>query len=344
MIIKSNNHPFVSIVIPMRNEEKYIQKCIESFINQDYPQDRYEILVVDGCSNDNSVEIINKIVCLHKNIKIISNEKKITPIAFNIGIKNARGDYIIIFSSHGFAERNFISENIKLHLEKDVDCVGGMIITIGDNLQSKVISLAQSSIFGVGNSLFRISQKAQFVDTVAFGSYPKEIFNKIGNFDESLIRNQDFEFNHRIIKNGGKIYLSPTIKSSYYARSNIWKLVKQYFQYGYWKVQVLIKHFDSFRMRYLIPPIFMLMVIILGVMSLVYTVSTNLFFGLIFLYLSVILYASMTIAIKNKLLYFTILPSTFIALHFGFGLGFLSGIIMQIKEIVIAVLIKRPNK
>ena len=344
MNIKSNNHPFVSIVIPMRNEEKYIQKCIESFLSQDYPKDKFEIIVVDGLSEDNSVNIVNGFRKNHKKIKLLKNEKKITPIAFNIGIKNAKGDFIIIFSSHGFAERDFISENIKLHLEKDVDCVGGTIITIGDNLQSKVISFAQSSIFGVGNSLFRISQKAQFVDTVAFGSYPKEIFNKMGGFDESLIRNQDFEFNHRIIKNGGKIYLSPTIKSSYYARSNIWKLVKQYFQYGYWKVQVLIKHFDSFRMRYLIPPVFILMVIILGVMSLIYTGSTNLFFGLIFLYLSVILYASMTIAIKNKLLYFTILPVTFIALHFGFGLGFLSGIIMQIKEIVITVLIKRPNK
>ena len=319
--------PFISIVIPMRNEGKYIKKCLLSFINQDYPNSRFEINVVDGMSEDNSVAIVTELMKSNHNINIIKNKKKITPVALNLGVKRAIGDIIIIFSSHGFAEKSFISNNVKVHTANKLDCVGGTISTIGETSQSKLISLAQSSIFGVGNSLFRVSNKAQYVDTVAFGAYSKDVFNKIGYFDETLVRNQDFEFNHRIIKNGGKILLDPSIKASYYARSSILKLFKQYFNYGYWKVRVVSKHSDAFKIRYQIPTLFVSFLIIFSILSFFQNVFLYILLSIILIYLLVTITASFYLSIKSQFKNIFILPFAFGALHFGFGLGFLFGIV-----------------
>jgi glycosyltransferase involved in cell wall biosynthesis len=317
--------PFISVIIPMRNEERYIKKCLLSFINQDYPKYHFEIIVIDGCSEDRSSEIVTELIKSHNNIKIIENKKKITPIALNIGVKHAIGDIIIIFSSHGFAERRFLTNNVKVHTTKNVDCVGGTISTIGETFQSKAISLAQSSIFGVGNSLFRYAKKAQYVDTVAFGAYSKDVFNKIGYFDETLVRNQDFEFNHRLIKNGGKIFLDPSIKSFYYARSSIGKLFIQYLKYGYWKVSVVSMHSDAFRFRYQVPALFVLSLIILSILGIFNKLFLTLLLSIISVYVFIIMMASIFLSIQNRYLDILVLPLTFCALHFGFGLGFMYG-------------------
>ena len=327
MSTKENIKPFVSVVIPMRNEEKYIKKCLVSFIKQDYPNDRFEIIVVDGQSEDNSSNIVAEVMDTNNNIYMVENEKKITPIALNIGVKHAKGDIIIIFSSHGFADSNFLTNNVKVHIKNKVDCVGGTIKTIGEDFQSKAISLAQSSVFGVGNSLFRYSNKAQFVDTVAFGAYSKDVFNEIGYFDETLVRNQDFEFNHRIIKNGGKIFLEPSIKSYYYARSSIIKLFVQYLMYGFWKVRVVTKHADAFRFRYQVPALFVSSLILFSILSLMHNTFLLILFSIVSSYLLVIFLASIYKSAKSRIKNILILPFVFCALHFGFGIGFLIGTI-----------------
>jgi glycosyltransferase involved in cell wall biosynthesis len=332
--IQIKKEPFVSIIIPMRNEEQYIKKCLQSFIDQDYPKDRFEIIVVDGQSEDNSSIIVAELTELYNNIKIIDNKEKITPIALNIGLKYSKGEVIIIFSSHGYADENFILNNILVHSAKNVDCVGGTINTVGEDFQSNAIALAQSSIFGVGNSLFRYSKKAQFVDTVAFGAYSKEVFDKIGYFDETLVRNQDFEFNHRLIKNGGKIFLDPSIKSYYYARSSIGKLFMQYLKYGFWKVRVVSIHGDAFRFRYQVPAIFVLSLIAFSILSLFQNLFLILLLSVLSAYLFVIMVASILLSIKSRFTNIILLPIAFWALHFGFGIGFLGGIItFVIKKI-----------
>ena len=327
MSTKKITKPFVSVVIPMRNEEKYIKKCILSFINQDYPEDRYEVIVVDGQSQDNSSTIVTELMKSHNNIYMLENEQKITPIALNIGVKQAKGDLIIIFSAHGFANKMFLADNVNVHTKNNVDCVGGTIKTIGQDFQSKAISLAQSSVFGVGNSLFRYSKKTQFVDTVAFGAYSKNIFDKVGYFDETLVRNQDFEFNHRIIKNGGKILLDPSIKSYYFARSSIWKLFIQYLKYGFWKVSVISKHKDAFRLRYQVPPFFVLILIVLSILSIFQDLFLLFLISTLLIYLFAIIIVSIRISMKSRIKNILILPFTFCALHFGFGIGFLIGAI-----------------
>ena len=200
--MENKNSPFVSIIIPCRNEEKFISKCLDSIVAQDYPKDKIEVLVVDGRSTDRTREIVKEYIQRYSFIKILDNPKKITPVAMNIGIKRAKGDCILILSSHSKIDTNFVRKNI-LNLQKyHADCVGGIIITLpaSKSLLCQSIALALSHPFGVGNAYYRIgSKKPKFVDTVPFGCYKKEVFEKIGLFDEELIRNQDDEFNLRFI-------------------------------------------------------------------------------------------------------------------------------------------------
>ena len=245
----------VSIIIPCYNEENFIGECLQSIVDQSYPPELIEVIVIDGNSTDKSVSIVNKYSSLAKITQLI-NPQKITPISLNIGVKAATGEIIVILGAHSFIHRDFINNGVLAFVDTDAVCVGGPIENIGNSYIGKAIALAMQSAFGVGNSLFRISRKRKYVDTVAFGAYRKEVFEAVGYFDESLVRNQDFEFNQRIVKFGYKILLTPEITSYYYARNSLPQLFKQYYFYGYWKEKVIRKNASSFKFRYQIPVIF----------------------------------------------------------------------------------------
>ena len=251
----------MSVVIPVRNEQDYIHKCIVSLVEQDYPKNLYEVLVVDGMSTDNSRRIVQSSTSNNPNIHVHENPNLLTSFGLNIGIKKSKGAIIIILGAHSFVETDFIRKNEEILTRIGADCVGGPIISIGETFRAKGISLAMSSIFGVGDALFRYAEKEGYVDTVAFGGYRREVFEKIGLFDEELTRNQDDEFNYRLRKAGGKIFITPQIKSYYYSSSNLAKLWKQYFQYGVWKIRVLQKHPRMMRLRQFVPGVFVLRVI-----------------------------------------------------------------------------------
>jgi len=236
---KINNKKYkISIIIPCRNEEKYISRCIESIIKQTYPTDKVEILIIDGMSEDNTRGVIEKYTKRYSYIKLIDNPRRIVPTALNIGIKRAMGEIIIRIDVHSSYPCNYV-EKIILWIEKSkADNVGGILIVKPGS--ETVIAMAIASVlshpFGVGNALFRTGIKnPQYVDTVPLGAYKRVIFDKIGFFDEDLVRNQDDEFNLRLIKNGGKILLVPDIFSYRYARNSLGKLWRMYFQYGYFK-------------------------------------------------------------------------------------------------------------
>ncbi len=313
----------VSVIIPMRNEEAYIRECLASLMRQDYDNDLLQIIIVDGASEDKSREIVQEYIDQFKNISLYENPKKITPISLNLGIQKATGEIIIILGAHSYVEKDFVTKNVEYLRKTDADCVGGTIQTIGRNYQSKAISLAMSSPFGVGNSLFRFSKTPSYVDTVAFGAYRREVFDKIGLFDETLVRNQDFELNHRLVSNGGKIYLTPDIKSYYYARESIPKLFKQYYLYGCWKAKVVRKHLDAFRFRYRIPPLFIATLLVAGIAGFVSPIARFVFFSILAAYGLVVLLVSLRTAVGSRLRYFFTLPLAFLSLHFGFGIGFL---------------------
>ncbi len=304
----------VSIVIPCRNEEKFISRCLDSVISQDFPKDKLEVLAVDGMSEDRTREIFKKYQKRYSFIKLLDNPKKITPSALNIGIKNSKGEIIIRMDSHAVYQKDYISKSIK-YLEKyNADNVGGIINTLPakNTIIAKAIAISLSHPFGAGGSYFRLGvDKPKWVDTVFGGCYRKEIFKKIGFFNENLIRSQDMEFNLRLKRAGGKILLAPDIISYYYPKSNLKDFFIHNFRDGVWAIYPLKFVKIPLRLRHYIPFIFVL------------TLPLN-----IWLYIPVVFYFSLKIALKRKdLRYYFTMPIVFLARHIGYGLGSVWGMI-----------------
>ncbi len=317
----------VTVVIPTRNEEDYISKCLDSFLNQSYPKEYYEVFVCDGGSKDNTVNIIKEYEQKYKMFKYINNPGITMPKGVNLGIKNSNADIIILFGAHAYAQEDFIKNNVKKHEEyQDVGCVGGPIETINTDDKGKAISYAISSPFGVGNALFRYAEKETYVDTVAFGAYKKEIFNKIGLLDEELTRNQDDELNLRVTKNGYKILLTPQVRSYYYSRSSYKKLWTQYFQYGFWKVRVIQKHKQIIALRHLIPVIFVLFNLFGIIGGVLNKLILSFWLSILLIYFILDLVVSYKATKTNKRI-FKYMPITFPILHLSYGIGFLNGLV-----------------
>lgn len=319
----------ISIIIPCRNEEKFISNCLDSIIANDYPKNRLEILVVDGMSDDGTKDIIKQYSKRYHFIRMLENHRKIVPVALNIGINNAQGDIILRMDAHVIYEKNYISKCLKYLKEHDVDNVGGVMITLPskNTVLAQSIALAVSHPFGVGNAYFRTgSQKPKYVDTVPFGCYKKEVFKEIGLFDEDLVRNQDDEFNLRLIKNKGKILLVPDIISYYYARDSLPKLWKMYFQYGYFKPLVALKVGAVLTWRQLIPAFFVGSLIISLILSFIFSPFLWLLALILSLYIAINFFFSFFISLNKGLKYVLSLPLVFLTLHFSYGIGYLKGI------------------
>ncbi|MBP8692169.1 MAG: glycosyltransferase family 2 protein [Sedimentibacter sp.] len=318
----------VSVIIPCRNEKNFIGKCLDSIIAQDYPKDSLEVLVVDGMSEDRTREVIKDYVLKNPYIKLLDNPKRIVPTALNIAIKNAKGAIIIRMDAHNIYEKDYLSNCVTYLTKHNVDNVGGIWITLPGNetLIAKSIALALSHPFGVGNAYFRIgSKEPKYVDTVPFGCYKKEVFEKIGLFDEDLVRNQDIEFNLRLKKAGGRILLVPDIVSYYHARSTLRSLAKNNFLNGLWVIYSIKFAKMPFSLRHLIPFFFVTSLLGSLILSLFYHPFIYLFTFIITLYLIINIFFSIKLSIKNGLKYFPFLISSFFALHFSYGLGSIWG-------------------
>jgi len=325
--------PFVSIIMPVHNEASFIHRSLGSLLAQTYPSEKMEIIIADGMSTDNTRALIEQIKADSEvPVIIVDNPKRIAPTGLNCALKKAGGEIVIRVDGHCEIEPDYV-ENCVAHLQANkAEGVGGPIQTIGETFQAKAIALAMSSKFGVGGSAFRtVDDREMYVDTVAFPGYTREILEKAGAFNEELVRNQDDEYNFRIRKLGGRILLSPDIRSRYYSRSSFKSLWRQYFQYGYWKVRVLQMHPRQMSSRQFVPFLFVLSLICLLLLS---TFSVFGRWGLIFIlgsYLLANLIASLLISIKTRLSYFPLLSLSFVILHISYGLGFLIGLISFIK-------------
>ncbi len=317
----------VSIVIATRNEEKYIKKCLVSIAKQTYPLSLITIVVVDGKSEDKTVEIVKKFSQEYPkiNLKLLSNPKRIAPTAFNIGIKATNGDIFIILGAHSTIDKNFVSEGIKiLNTMPEVVCVGGPVKSIGQGFIGQTIAMAMSSSFASGSS-FRFSKKAKYVDTAGFGAYRRSIIKQVGLFDEKLVRNQDYEFNRRIIDKNKKIYLTPKIQSSYYVRTSIKKLSKQYFGYGFWKVSVMKKNKSFIAPRQLAPLALLATLVVSFILGFAFTIFKALFIVTTLFYLITSLVFALKLTRQAKQV--VLLISAFSTMHFSFAVGFLFGLI-----------------
>jgi glycosyltransferase involved in cell wall biosynthesis len=327
---KNCESPEVSIILPCRNEQKYIGKALDSLLANDYPKEKMEVFVVDGMSTDQTRAIVHSYSEKFPHIRLLDNPKMIVPSALNIAIQNAMGQIVIRMDAHNVYEETYVSMCVRYLREYDVDNVGGMWIILpgSDTLLSKGIALAIAHPFGAGNAYYKIgSKEPKYVDTVPFGCYKREVFDRIGCFDEELIRNQDDEFNLRLIKSGGKILLAPDIKSYYYARDSLSKLWRMYFQYGYFKPLVAKKVGSVLTWRQLVPALFVMSLFVSGGLSMINHNFVWILSSIVFLYCSANVSASFLIARASELKYLFVLPFIFGVIHFGYGLGYLKGIL-----------------
>lgn len=317
----------LSIICPIYNEEKYIARCIESIMQQDYPKDDLEVLFVDGMSTDRTREIIASYLPQCPYLRVLDNPQRIVPPAMNIGIREAKGDIIIRLDAHAIFPKNYFSELVENLIALEAENVGGVCRTlpVNDTVVCQSIANVLSSSFGMGNSYFRVGAKEVMeVDTVPFGCFHREIFDRIGYFDEELIRNQDDEFNGRIIKNGGKIYLLPHLVIDYYARDTIKKVYKMFYQYGLFKPLVNKKLGSPATIRQFFPLLF-----VLGLLLGPFTFFISRWFTVAYLAVIVLYFGMATyFSLKDSrdLKHVIIQDWIYFVVHFGYGWGYLVGL------------------
>ncbi|MDR1757879.1 MAG: glycosyltransferase family 2 protein [Bacteroidales bacterium] len=322
--------PFISVICPVYNEEKYIANCIESVLRQDYPTKHVEVFFVDGGSTDRTREIIMLYQEQFPYLQLMDNPNKTSPYAMNLGIRLARGEYIVRLDGHSVYPENYFSQLIHYAIELQADNVGGEIITLpaSDTVKCKAIAIALSHRFGVGNSMFRVgTTKIIRTDTVPFGCYKKDIFAKIGLYDEELTRNQDDELNARLIKHGGKIFLVPNLGILYTVRDTLRKMCKMYYQYGLFKplVNKKIKRFVS--VRQFVPALFLCGLLAGAILSCFFYPVFLLYVAIIALYfLTGICIGIQQIKSREEIGFVMVLPATFFLIHVSYGWGFLVGL------------------
>lgn len=329
--MSNENFPSVSIIIPCRNEEKFISKCLDSVLANDYPKDKIEMFIVDGMSTDRTRDIIKEYIKKYSFIKILDNPKVITPVALNIGIKASKNNIIIRMDAHATYKHDYIFK-CATYLEKyNADDIGGIWVIEPRNntIIGRGIARSLSSFFGTGNAYYKTgSEKLKVVDTVPFGCYRKSIFEKAGLFNENLARSQDMEFNLRLKKAGGKIYLFPEIVGYYYVRSTVREFFIHNFKDGIWAVYPLKFVKIPFRLRHYIPLAFVLALLSSLLLGFLFKPFFYLFLGIATLYLLALLLSSIKISIQEKDASFLVsLPVAFATRHLAYGLGSIVGII-----------------
>jgi glycosyltransferase involved in cell wall biosynthesis len=320
----------VSIIIPTCNEEKFIGSVLDTILLQDYPRNRIEIVVVDGHSDDNTKNIVSEYSLKYNCITLLNNPDRLVSHGLNLGIKHSHGEVIVRMDAHALYPEKYLSTLIRYLFDLNADNVGAVIETIPSNnsTTARVIAYALGSPFGVGSSYFRIGiNKITRVDTVPFGCYRRDVFSRIGYFDEDLVRNQDDEFNARLINNGGKIYLIPDIKIKYFARDSLAKLSSMFFQYGYFKPLVNKKLGSPATLRQFFPlGFFISLVVSACVMLFSFPVGLSFIVGILGLYLSTALFFTIGAIINSGNAGFILLPYVFFIIHSSYGYGYLKGI------------------
>ncbi|HEC91979.1 MAG TPA: glycosyltransferase family 2 protein [Candidatus Atribacteria bacterium] len=319
--------PFISIVIPVYNEEKNIGKCLDSLLNQNYPEDKYKIIVADGNSEDNTKKIVEKYTKKHSNIKILDNPERNTAVGRNIGIKNSKGDFILNFSGHAFAEKNLLSTLSKklIDVDKSIAGVGCGFETITNNSISKGIHFVLTSKLGGFGTTFNHPEKECFMDSIAFTLYRREIFDEIGLFDPDFWIGQDGELNLRIKEKGYKLLYTPETKVYHAKRDSFSSYSNQMFKYGIAAYKRIKKHKNS-KIIYLLPSLTIILLLFFLLLSLFHKIFLYfvLFYAFFYIIVSLAYSIKFTVKEKNPRYLFIILP-LYITTHFCYGIGFLCG-------------------
>lgn len=315
----------ISIIIPILNEETYIEELVKKIISMS-PLDK-EVFLVDGGSTDNTIDLIKQLSSKTPNLVFIENKEKYAAQAFNQAFLQTKGKYIAFIGAHADYSSNYFSKGIEFLEQNRCDVVGGVLKQKGNSIIGQVIAACMSSKFGVGDTEFRTTNEEKFVQSVAFAIYKRDIVEKVGLMEPQLIRNQDDEFHYRIVEQGFRILMTPTISAEYYVRNTIPKLFKQYYEYGYYKPLVLYKIRSGIRIRHIIPALFVIYLATLLIALLF--LQSLLLIAPIIVYLFLSLYFSIKMEVKKGRFYSILIYPT---LHISYGLGFILGVTKVIKD------------
>lgn len=319
----------VSVILPCRNEGEHIERCLRSILSQEPPPGGFEIIVADGMSTDSTRAILERLAKEDDRVRVIENPGGIVSSGLNAAIAVAGGTVIVRMDAHTIYADDYLQQCVAVLEETGMDNVGGPALTLSDGYIETAISAAYHSPFSVGGARFHNPSYEGLVDTVPYGCWPRSVFSKIGLFDEDLVRNQDDEFNLRLIRSQGTIWQSPRIKSWYRGRGSLGDLFRQYRQYGYWKVRVIQKHRLPASIRHVVPGACVVSVALLLIASWWWPSALWTLIAMIGLYAAATLAASAVTARKAGRMWrlLPILPLVFGTYHISYGIGFLQGVV-----------------
>ena len=320
--------PFVSIIVPCYNEETTIRHLLDAVLAQTYPLEKVELIISDGMSTDHTSDVIVSFQKEHPllAIHVIENSKRTIPSGLNQAIRESSGEIIVRLDAHSMPIAEYVERCVAAHQLHKGDNIGGVWeIRAGDETWiAESISFAAAHPLGVGDAMYRLNAKAGAVDTVPFGSFHRALIEKIGEFDETLLANEDYEFNTRVRESGGIVWLDPSIRSVYFSRSTLGKLASQYWRYGFWKYKMLKRYPHTLRWRQALPPAFVLALIILIVLSLFIEIARYLLVAQLLIYFLILGLAALKLAVEQRKSFLVAgLPLSILTMHVSWGAGFL---------------------
>ncbi len=324
--------PRVSVIVPCYNEQSTIRLLLEALLEQTYPRAEMEVIVADGLSTDGTLDAVAAFqrdfpdLC----VRVVENANRSIPAGLNRAIEAARGEILLRLDGHSRPYPDYVANCVSAHGAGRGANIGGVweIRPGAETWIAKSIAAAAAHPLGVGDALYRHAKQAAEVDTVPFGSFRRALVEQVGLFDESLLTNEDYEFNARVRRSGGKIWLDPSIRSIYFARSTLPELMRQYWRYGFWKWCMLRRYPETLRWRQALPPLFVISLIGLAILSIFLPLARVLLAGELVLYFSIMILAGCYAAVRQKKVYLIPgLPLAIAAMHLSWGSGFLWSIL-----------------
>lgn len=320
--------PFVSVVMPVRDEAGFLARSLGAVLAQDYPAERMEILVADGMSTDATRDLVRAAAARDPRVRLVDNPGRIAPTGLNAALAEARGQVLVRVDGHCEIAPDYVSRCVAHLSGGEAAGVGGPLETVGETPVARVIALAMSSGFGVGGAAFRTRRGwTGFVDTVAFPAYTRAATDLAGPYDEELVRNQDDEYNYRLRERGARILLAADVGARYFSRGTVRSLFRQYLQYGFWKVRVLQKHPRQMSARQFVPPLFAASLLAGALAAAVSPWGRFLLLGVLAAYALADLVASLRAGRRGPFPQVLLLPLVYATLHVSYGFGFLAGLV-----------------
>jgi succinoglycan biosynthesis protein ExoA len=320
--------PRVSIIVPCYNEQATIRFLLDALLAQTYPRAQLDVVIADGLSQDKTLEVISAFRLVHPDLRlrVVDNQRRTIPSGLNLAVAAAQGEIIVRLDAHSMPVPEYVERCVQALQAGKGAAVGGVwTIRPGDaGWIAESIAFAAAHPFGVGDAMYRLGANEGPVDTVPFGAFHRTLVEKIGPFDESLLANEDYEFNTRVRRSGGVVWLDPQIRSTYIARAGLGKLARQYWRYGFWKFRMLRRYPDTIRWRQALPPLFVASLILLTAACLFLRAAGFVLILETFLYLVVLTLAGALLAVRQrKPLLAPGLVLAIATMHLSWGSGFL---------------------